>query len=258
MNGQAWEQSLKEWHSGLQPDDTARRRIMRNVRDNFAAGSIAVPYNVRTDLFWMKLRYTLAGAMVAFMVAWLNFAWPQEKDGLQTGNGPAESFASISEERAGFGYQLFRDFEEQFAKRLRWVSTSRGYVGVGVCDELPRLDDPGKPVLVRMVVVQGNAARDWWRPVWYADVIVRNGEVAEVIPNEQDENRLKLLVYRRADGLFTVGTRVVLDSPLQLSASDVRPVIINEPTALVLPSSKDNDYKLLYAIQPLLNGDDQS
>ena len=257
MTASLWEESLKEWHAGLQPDDDVRRRIMRNVRDAVAADNVICATAGQPDLFWMKLRYALTGAAAAFLVAYLNFASPGVDETLPAGNGPAESFAAISAHRLGFGRQLFRDFEEQFSKRLRWVSASRGYIGVGVCDEQPRFDIPGQPLLVRMVVVSGNAAHDWWRPVWYADVVVRDGEVAEVIPNEHDANRLKLLVYRRSDGLITVGTRVTLDSPLRFSAEDVRAVRINQPAALNLPSVGNNDYKLLYAVQPLLNGEDQ-
>lgn len=259
MKKQPWETSLADWYKNLQPEQSVRQEILSRIRyavteDNVYAAETVIQSN---DLFWLKLRYAFAGAVIAAFVTFMHLSFTANPAPQLQSNGPAESFAAIPEKRMHFGYELFKSFEQQFAEKLRWVSTSSGYVGLGISEDSDSFPDANEPVMVRMVVVASHAGEEWWRPVWHADVILRGGEVVEVVPNDYAENRVKLLVYRRNDGLITIGTSLSLEEPLNLSTRDIRTVEINRPSVLNLPSDTNYDYKLLHAVRPLKNSSHQ-
>lgn len=244
------EEELREWAKQQEPTETERERLVRKV--HLRAAHAAYPDSLVPGVipWWTRIWYAALGALAALAVASFYHNSVLASQPTPPGNGPVESFAQIPPHRLAERRELFARLEQTFDERLRWVSESRGYIGVGV-DDGQQTTPPADPMLVRLVLVTSRKGADIWRPVWHADVMVRGGELVQVMPNEDVGNELKLLVYERRDGRLTVGSRVFLEAPVRFASRILELVEPAAPSMVFQVQRGNQEYRLVQSVQPL-------
>ena len=115
-------------------------------------------------------------------------------------------------------------------------------------------EDPGRPAVVRLVVVSRRVGDVAWQPVWSTDVLLRGEEMVEVAAGRDSKDLLALWVYPLENGKVAVDTTLSLHTPVKISARSNTVVGRKEPNELVSVREGDAEYRVLQTVAILDKG----
>ena len=257
MNNRELDQMLKEWGARNRPDAETLARLEAGMHETISrAEAVAPAETVRRIPAWP--RWVAVAAGLAVLLAG-GMVW-QERQGPETacvppGNGAAE-LARISAEQMAARRAILDELDALFDGQLCWVRLDAKQMHLEMKrNPAPATADERTRLVVRTVIVEREAGRTEWKPVWSSDVLTRTEEYVQIKADVESAGELELWVHPLPDGRF------VLDSEIKWPAAQlVRPYDTQVFTAgqpqpvLVQTTSAGREYRIYQAVEPLENG----
>lgn len=256
MNNNELDRMLKDWGERNRPDAETLARLAAGIRETGRDARLAIddPDGAGREFRpWLRRAAVAAGlaVLLAGGILWENARGPGSV--CAAGNGASE-MARIPAEQLAAGRAILDELDALFDGQLRWVRLDAGEMHLGMKADSARREDSRTRLVVRTVIVEREAGRQEWKPVWSADVLTRADEYVAMAPDVDSAGALELWVHRLPDG------RYVLDSKIQWPAARlVRPYAgqvfcAGQPQQVFMQTSDGREYRIYQAIEALENG----